>query len=128
MPGTDYDIIVVGGGLGGAALARTMAKAGASVLVLEQEQKFKDRIRGEFMQPWGVADAQQLGIADLLQSCGCYVSHLETGLGPARDLPATTPQQLPGLGFSHPEMQETLTGSRRKCWRRGSPWRGCYGL
>jgi menaquinone-9 beta-reductase len=108
MPVTDYDLIVVGGGLGGAVLARTMAKAGATVLVLEQEERFRDRVRGEFMQPWGVADAQQLGIADLLQSSGCYVSHLETGLGPARDLPATTPQGLPGLGFSHPEMQETL--------------------
>jgi menaquinone-9 beta-reductase len=108
MAGTDYDIVVVGGGLGAAALARTMANAGARVVVLEQEQKFKDRVRGEFMQPWGVADAQRLGIQDLLRFCGCYVSHVEMGLGPARDLPATTPQHLPGLGFSHPEMQEIL--------------------
>jgi hypothetical protein len=31
-----------------------------------QLQKFKDRVRGEFIQPWGVADGQKLGIADLL--------------------------------------------------------------
>jgi len=108
MPIHDYDLIVVGGGLGGAALAKIMANAGATVMVLEQEGKFKDRVRGEFMPPWGVAEARRLGLEDSLQSCGCYVSHIETGLGPARDLAATTPQGLPGLGFSHPEMQETL--------------------
>jgi len=108
MPIHDYDLIVVGSGLGGAALAKIMANAGATVMVLEQEGKFKDRVRGEFMPPWGVAEARRLGLEDSLQSCGCYVSHIETGLGPARDLAATTPQGLPGLGFSHPEMQETL--------------------
>ena len=108
MPIHDYDLIVVGGGLGGAALAKIMANAGATVMVLEQEGKFKDRVRGEFMPPWGVAEARRLGLEDSLQSCGCYVSHIETGLGPARDLAATTPQGLPGLGFSHSEMQETL--------------------
>ena len=56
-----YDLIVIGGGLGGSALARVMAAAGARVLVLEQEQRFKDRVRGEFLAPWGVAEAQRLG-------------------------------------------------------------------
>ncbi len=53
MQGT-YDIITVGGGLGGSALAKVMAEHGARVLVLEREQQFKDRIRGELMLPWGV--------------------------------------------------------------------------
>ena len=53
-----YDIITVGGGLGGSALAKAMAAHGAKVLVLEREKQFKDRIRGEFMAPWGVAEAR----------------------------------------------------------------------
>jgi flavin-dependent dehydrogenase len=48
-----YDIIAVGGGLGGAAVANVMARAGARVLVVERETHFRDRIRGEFMEPWG---------------------------------------------------------------------------
>ena len=52
-----YDIITVGGGLGGASLAKAMAEHGAKVLVLERETQFKDRVRGEGMMPWGVADA-----------------------------------------------------------------------
>ena len=50
-----YDLIVIGGGLAGAALARAMAAGGARVLVLERELRFRDRVRGEGMHPWGVA-------------------------------------------------------------------------
>ena len=42
---TDYDIITVGGGLGGAALAKAMAEQGYRVLVVEREEQFKDRGR-----------------------------------------------------------------------------------
>ena len=37
----DYDLITVGGGLAGSALAKVMADAGARVLVLEQERTFR---------------------------------------------------------------------------------------
>lgn len=50
---TNYDIITVGGGLGGAAIAKVMAEHGATVLVLESETSFKDRIRGEVMMSCG---------------------------------------------------------------------------
>ena len=59
MASTDYDIIAIGGGLGGAAVAKVMAEHGARVLVLESELHFKDRIRGEVMMSWGVADARR---------------------------------------------------------------------
>lgn len=108
MPTHDYDVIVAGGGLGGSALAKVMADAGARVLILEQEARFKDRVRGEFMPPWGVAEARRLALEDTLETCGCRVPYLEMGLGHARDLVATTPQALPALGFCHPEMQEAL--------------------
>jgi flavin-dependent dehydrogenase len=49
----DYDLITVGGGLAGAALAKALAERGARVLVLERETRFRDRVRGEAMHPWG---------------------------------------------------------------------------
>jgi menaquinone-9 beta-reductase len=104
----DYDVLVVGGGLGGSALAKVMADAGARVLILEQVARFKDRVRGEFLPPWGVAEARKLALEDTLQRYGCWIPYLEMGSGQARDLAATTPQALPGLSFSHPEMQEAL--------------------
>jgi choline dehydrogenase-like flavoprotein len=61
-----YDIITVGGGLGGSALAKAMAEHGARVLVLEREKQFEDRVRGEGMHAWGVPEAKALGIYELL--------------------------------------------------------------
>ena len=112
----DYDIITVGGGLGGAALAKAMAERGASVLALERETQFKDRVRGEGMTPWGVAVARELGILGmLLSSCahelpwwdiamnGMQVAH--------RPLAETNPHGTPAISFYHPAMQEALLGA-----------------
>ncbi len=108
MTASRHDIVTIGGGLGAAALARAMAEGGAKVLVLEQERRFKDRVRGEYICPWGVAEAKELGILELLRrNCAGELSWVDLGFGP-RNLLETTPQQLPGLSFSHPEMQETL--------------------
>ncbi|HKB09759.1 MAG TPA: FAD-dependent monooxygenase [Vicinamibacterales bacterium] len=108
-----YDLIIVGGGLGGAALARAMAARGARVLVVEREHRFKDRVRGEWLAPWGLAEARELGIHDLLLStCGhrlpgwdTYLMGMQVG---ARDFLESTPQRLPSLGLYHPALQEVL--------------------
>lgn len=108
MTASRYDIVTIGGGLGASALARAMAERGAKVLVLEQECRFRDRVRGEYVCPWGVAEAKELGIFEILRSnCAGELPWTDLGFGP-RNLLETTPQQLPGLSFSHPEMQEAL--------------------
>ena len=56
MKSYDFDLITVGGGLGGSALAKNMAEIGVRVLVLEREHQFSDRVRGEWLAPWGVAE------------------------------------------------------------------------
>jgi 2-polyprenyl-6-methoxyphenol hydroxylase-like FAD-dependent oxidoreductase len=110
MANYDYDVITVGGGLGGAALAKVLAESGLRVLVVERERQFKDRIRGEWMAPWGVAETRKLGLYDtLLERCGHETPFFETiGMGPSRDLRTTTPQQLPSLTFYHCAMQEVV--------------------
>ena len=70
METTNYDIITIGGGLGGAALAKVMADSGARVLVLESEPQFRDRVRGEVMLSWGVAEAKELGIYETMTAAG----------------------------------------------------------
>jgi len=108
-----FDLITVGGGMAGAALARSLAEKGARVLILERDQKFKDRVRGEMLTPWGVAEAENLGIARLLRaSCGHDMPWIDFFSGSMlmshRDAAGTTPQQLACLTFYHPAMQETL--------------------
>ena len=108
MPAQNYDIITVGGGIAASALAKAMAERGASVLVLERETKFRDRVRGEGLVCWGGGEARELGIYELLKKrCGHDVPFVEGGMGP-RDLTTTTPQRLPMLSFQHPVMQEAL--------------------
>jgi 2-polyprenyl-6-methoxyphenol hydroxylase-like FAD-dependent oxidoreductase len=111
----DYDVIVVGGSLAGAALAKALAEDGVQVLVLERETQFRDRVRGETTHSWGVPDARRLGLYDLLlATCAREVRswHNETvdhpERPPLRDLVATTPHHAGELVFHHPEMQEVL--------------------
>jgi 2-polyprenyl-6-methoxyphenol hydroxylase-like FAD-dependent oxidoreductase len=108
-----YDIVTIGGGLGGSALAKAMAERGYRLLVVEGATAFKDRIRGDQMASWGAVEAKELGIYDLiLESNGNEMVWWDMYLGSGRighrDLTATTPSGLPNLSFFHPEMQEAL--------------------
>jgi 2-polyprenyl-6-methoxyphenol hydroxylase-like FAD-dependent oxidoreductase len=108
-----YDIVVVGGGLGGASLGRAMAEHGARVLIVERERKFRDRVRGEGMHPWGVVEAERLGVLKpLLETCGRPMRWWNIHAGPKlisrRDLVATTRSVVGALDFYHPAMQQAL--------------------
>ena len=59
-----YDLVIVGGGLAGLSLGLNMAHAGAKVLIMDREARFRDRVRGEGIFPWGCAEARSLGIYD----------------------------------------------------------------
>jgi hypothetical protein len=58
-----------------------MAGRGASVLVLERERQFRDRVRGEGMWPWGAAEARLLGVYDLLRSRCAFARRRFNGRG-----------------------------------------------
>lgn len=122
-----YDLIIVGGGLGGSSLAASIAKRGARVLLLEREQQFKDRVRGECVFPWGVAEAIQLDVLELLRDrCAHELPWMDFYSRDVRTVhrpvAASTPQQLTCITFYHPAMQELLicaAASAGTCVRRG---------
>ncbi len=108
-----WDLICVGGGLGGAGLAHAMARSGARVLVLERETRFRDRVRGEYLECWGVVEANALGLDGALAAAGAHSSgFLETWFkefrAARRDFadPAD-PREAPRC-LSHPAFQEAV--------------------
>ena len=105
-----YDVVTVGGGLAAAALAKAMAERGARVLVVEREREFRDRVRGEALAPWGVAELAALGLRDALDAVPTdalaalrlFIAGMEVG---QRPFATTTLQGLDWLAFYHPDLQ-----------------------
>lgn len=64
------DVAIVGGGIGGSAMAIVLARAGLQVLMLEKTLQHKDVTRGEWLAPWGVLEANQLGLTEIYQADG----------------------------------------------------------
>jgi 2-polyprenyl-6-methoxyphenol hydroxylase-like FAD-dependent oxidoreductase len=60
------DLVIVGGGFAGGGLAATVSRSGLEALVLERQHVHRDRVRGEWVAPWGVAEAARLGVLDVL--------------------------------------------------------------
>ena len=112
MSSSLYDVVTVGGGLAGAGFARLMAERGARVLVLERAADFKDRIRGEVLVPWGVAEARALGFEPLLRPIGNDLRRWDFAVGGqtvlSRDIAAASGLDVPVLTYFHPRMQEIL--------------------
>ena len=115
---SDYDLIIVGGGIGGSALAAVMARAGRRVLLLERTEAFEDRVRGEWIAPWGVVETQRVGLYERLVAAGGHhltrhITYDET-LDPAQAEAGPLPlgmfkQGVPGpLCIGHPKHCQTL--------------------
>ncbi|HZC45019.1 MAG TPA: FAD-dependent monooxygenase, partial [Candidatus Acidoferrum sp.] len=64
------EVVIVGGGIGGSALATVLARAGISTLILEKSTVHLDHVRGEWLAPWGVNETQRLGLYDTLIAAG----------------------------------------------------------
>lgn len=61
------DVVIIGAGIAGCALAVALGKQGRKVLLLERSLKEPDRIVGELLQPGGVQALEQLGLSDCLE-------------------------------------------------------------
>lgn len=62
----DADVVIVGAGILGSALAVALADQGRSVILLERSLKEPDRIVGELLQPGGVQALEKLGLRNCL--------------------------------------------------------------
>lgn len=63
----ETDVIIVGAGVAGAALAYTLGKDGRRVHVIERDLTEPDRIVGELLQPGGFLKLVELGLGDCVE-------------------------------------------------------------
>jgi 2-polyprenyl-6-methoxyphenol hydroxylase-like FAD-dependent oxidoreductase len=112
------DVVVVGAGIAGSPVAKVAAERGLDVLVLERQTSYRDKVRGEVLASWGVAEARRLGVDEtLLAVGGNWLTHLvgyDEVLAPdvaeahRVSIPVLCPD-VPGvLAVGHPEACQAL--------------------
>ncbi|KAK5137888.1 hypothetical protein LTR08_006657 [Meristemomyces frigidus] len=63
----EAEVVIVGAGILGCAIAVALGNQGRSVILLEKSLKEPDRIVGELLQPGGVQALEKLGLRDCLE-------------------------------------------------------------
>lgn len=114
----EIDVVIVGAGVAGAALATRLAGDGLGVLILERTAVHVDRIRGEWLAPWGVREAAELGVLDVLVAAGGhFVSRtvrygegrtIEQARAQAVELTALVPDAPGVMMLGHPRICDAL--------------------
>jgi 2-polyprenyl-6-methoxyphenol hydroxylase-like FAD-dependent oxidoreductase len=109
-PGS-FDVVIAGGGLAGSSLGGVLARSGLGVLVVEKENGFRDRIRGELTFPWGHYEALRAGLGEPLAAVGVVplpvLDFYQDGQRvESQRWETISIDALPAIGFSHPHLQE----------------------
>lgn len=113
------DVVIVGGGIAGSALATALARGGLEVRALERQTAYRDKVKGEVFLPWGAAEVKRMGLeATLLAAGGGYTTRLaryDEWLSPEESESQAVPldQMVPGvlgaLNVGHPDACQALT-------------------
>lgn len=115
------EVVIVGGGVGGSALACVLAREGIATTILEKTTVHADIVRGEWVAPWGVAETERLGLYEVLLNAGGH--HLKRHISFGDDIDAELAQTQtldltafegaglkPPLCMRHPDMCDLLNG------------------
>jgi flavin-dependent dehydrogenase len=98
------DVLIAGGGLAGAAAAAQLARAGASVTLIERESAPHNKICGEFLSVEAQASLASLGL-DIAPLGGRPITNMRLIRG-ARTVTAKLP--FTGIGLSRKILDEAL--------------------
>ncbi|MGW2034922.1 FAD-dependent oxidoreductase [Streptomyces sp. NPDC001811] len=114
-----FDVVVVGGGIAGSALAAALAGDGYEVMLLERQTSYRDKVRGEVINCWGVQELIDLGLEEcILKAGGTYVDRFigfdeivdpETAKSKALHLDRMLPGIRGVLDVGHPAACEALS-------------------
>ena len=114
-PMLDADVVIAGAGIGGSALATVLARAGLAVLVLEKETEYRDRVRGEWIAPWGVVEAKRLGLYETLRAGGGHHVAEHRTYHDALDADAARAQHVRPRAACCPDVPVRSASATRRC-------------
>lgn len=117
----EADVVIVGAGVLGCALAVALGKQGRSVFLLEKSLEEPNRIVGELLQPGGVQALERLGLRDCLDDIdgidvrGYWISYF--GEPVLLEYPKSTPTSPTPLGraFHHGRFVMKLRAAALAC-------------
>jgi len=121
MTRPELDAIVVGAGVGGAALALALARAGARVLLVERRAGPGNINRGDSVLPAVTRHLERWGVLDRFYQAGAapvakmQVFHAERGF--LMEAPLADPAGHPYVVLPHPEIERALTEGGRSTGR-----------
>jgi 2-polyprenyl-6-methoxyphenol hydroxylase-like FAD-dependent oxidoreductase len=117
----EYDAIVIGAGVGGAALALALSRAGASVLLVERRSGPGNINRGDSLLPAVTRLLAGWGALERVRAAGAAPVEKMRVLHPRRGLlmeaPLADPAGNPYLVLPHPEIERALTEEARATGR-----------
>lgn len=99
----DPEVIIVGAGVLGSAMAAVLARDGRRVTVVERDMKEPDRIVGELLQPGGYRALRELGLEDAVEGLDAHVVNGYV----IHDLESQTEVEIP-----YPQQESSIQGGR----------------
>ena len=93
----DADVVVVGAGVFGCAIAYALANQGRSVILLERWMKEPNRIVGELMQPGGMNSLKELGLEDTVEGIDAVPVHGYNVVWNGKDVRIPYPYMVPSV-------------------------------
>lgn len=101
--GPEPDVVIVGAGVLGSAMAAVLARDGRRVTVVERDLKEPDRIVGELLQPGGYRALKELGLEGSVEGLD---AHLVNGYV-IHDIESNTEVEL-----TYPQVEESIQCGR----------------
>ena len=107
-----HDVVIVGGGVAGAAVAIQLAQMGRSVVMLERAETPHRKSCGEGLFPFGVEQLERLGLLAQLRDHGSPLTALRFHT-PSRVAEAKLGNHHPGLGIGRDVLDQALRGAAK---------------
>ncbi|CAN5782577.1 geranylgeranyl reductase family protein [soil metagenome] len=111
--GAEFDVVVVGGGPGGAACALELARRGHSVLVCEKKTFPREKACGDGLTPRAVRELDAMGLGREVRTWERVRGLRAHGSGRTLELPFPEVGSLPAVGFvkSRRDLDATVLGA-----------------